>query len=698
MRKEFTLEGLDCANCALKIEDSLNDIKNIHRAYVNFVDKRLILEYTNTTKEAEIINEAKEIINNIEKGVRIIERGSNRDMGTSGRAEINIQIGKLIISLILFASAFIINFGDIWKLSIFSVAYILAGGEVIYKAARNLFKGRIFDENFLMTIATLGAFAIGDYPEAAAVMIFFNIGELFQSMAVDHSRRSIKSLMDIRPEYANIIVDNEIQVVPPEEVDIGTVIVIKPGERVPLDGTVVKGETIVDTSALTGESMPWDVKTDDKILSGFINKSKMIYMRVDKRYYESTVTKILDQVENAALKKAPTENFITKFAKVYTPAVVFIAVSMAIIPTMVYGYGTFNHWLYKALIFLVISCPCALVISIPLSFFGGIGNASKKGILVKGGNYLEALNNIGTVVFDKTGTLTEGTFKVSRIYSKNDFEKDEVLRYAALAESFSDHPIGLSIKNAYNKEIDLSTVLSHEEILGFGIKVRTTAGDILAGNNKLMEKEGIKFERAESIGTIVHVAIHGMYAGYILISDNLKQDSKDTIERLKKAGIEKVAMLTGDGKFVALSVSEQLGLDEVYYELLPEGKVEILEKLKKERKGKGNVIFLGDGINDAPVLAMADVGIAMGGLGSDAAIEASDIVLMTDEPSKLLEAIKVAKFTRKIVWQNIILALGVKFAVLILGFFGIATMWGAVFADVGVALIAVLNAIRAVRY
>ena len=698
MRKEFTLEGLDCANCALKIEDSLNDIKNIHRAYVNFVDKRLILEYTNTTKEAEIINEAKEIINNIEKGVRIIERGSNRDMGTSGRAEINIQIGKLIISLILFASAFIINFGDIWKLSIFSVAYILAGGEVIYKAARNLFKGRIFDENFLMTIATLGAFAIGDYPEAAAVMIFFNIGELFQSMAVDHSRRSIKSLMDIRPEYANIIVDNEIQVVPPEEVDIGTVIVIKPGERVPLDGTVVKGETIVDTSALTGESMPWDVKTDDKILSGFINKSKMIYMRVDKRYYESTVTKILDQVENAALKKAPTENFITKFAKVYTPAVVFIAVSMAIIPTMVYGYGTFNHWLYKALIFLVISCPCALVISIPLSFFGGIGNASKKGILVKGGNYLEALNNIGTVVFDKTGTLTEGTFKVSRIYSKNDFEKDEVLRYAALAESFSDHPIGLSIKNAYNKEIDLSTVLSHEEILGFGIKVRTIDGDILAGNNKLMEKEGIKFERAESIGTIVHVAIHGMYAGYILISDNLKQDSKDTIERLKKAGIEKVAMLTGDGKFVALSVSEQLGLDEVYYELLPEGKVEILEKLKKERKGKGNVIFLGDGINDAPVLAMADVGIAMGGLGSDAAIEASDIVLMTDEPSKLLEAIKVAKFTRKIVWQNIILALGVKFAVLILGFFGIATMWGAVFADVGVALIAVLNAIRAVRY
>ena len=696
MKREFIIKGLHCANCAAKMEGSINNIQGVKKAYVDFVGKRLILEYSDLADGDKIINETVETMNNIEQGIEIIEKKEAQNMEIDEKGRMNSQVIKLIASLILFSGAYLLNLTDIWRLAIFSAAYVLSGGEVVYRATKNLFAGRLFDENFLMTIATIGAFAIGEYPEAAAVMIFYNIGELFQDMAVNHSRKSIKALMNIGPDHANIIIDKIIQEVSPEEVSVGDTIIVKPGERVPLDGTVIKGETAMDTSALTGESIPRDVKTGDIILSGFINKNKMISVRVDKEYSESTAAKILDLVENAALKKAPTENFITKFARIYTPVVVFTALIIALVPTIIFGFDTFGQWLYRALIFLVVSCPCALVVSIPLSFFGGIGGASKRGILVKGGNYLEALNHIDTVVFDKTGTLTEGIFKVNEIYSSGDFQKEDVLEYAAIAESFSDHPIALSIKEAYDETADLSTVLSHEDITGHGIKVKTSSGDILAGNNKLMDREGIDYERVNSIGTIVHIAIKGIYAGYILISDNLKPDSKNLVKNLKEAGVNKVIMLTGDGKFAALSISEQLGLDEVHYELLPQEKVKILEKTKKDKKTNGNVIFLGDGINDAPVLAMADVGVAMGGLGSDAAIEASDIVLMTDEPSKLMEAIKIAKFTRKIVWQNIVFALGVKLIVLIMGVFGQATMWGAVFADVGVALLAVLNAMRVI--
>ncbi len=697
IRKEFIIKGLHCANCAREIEEKIREIFGVSNAHVDFIGKRLILEYTNPFDGENIVKQLISIIDNIEQGAKIIEKQDAGSNEAEDKVEIRGQAVKLILSLLLFAIAFLFKASELIRLVIFLVAYVLSGGKVVLRAIRNLIKGRVFDENFLMTIATFGAFAIGEYPEAVAVMVFYNMGELFQDLAINRSRKSIKSLMNIRPDYANVIIDNKIQEVPPESINIGDIIIVKAGEKVPLDGIVFKGNTFMDTSALTGESMPKDVKVGDQVLSGFINKSKMISIKVEKEYSESTVAKILDLVENAALKKAPTENFITKFAKIYTPIVVYAALAIALIPSIILGFHTFNQYLYRALVFLVISCPCALVISIPLSFFGGIGGASKRGVLIKGGNFLEALNHIDTVVFDKTGTLTEGVFKVNEIFSYGEFTKAEILELAAIAESYSDHPIANSIKEAYGKDIDLSNVLSHEEIAGHGIKVRTTFGDILAGNSKLMEKENIDYIEPDQIATIVHIAADGKYGGYILISDNLKSDAKKLLDGLNKSGVSKKIMLTGDNKSVALSVSQELALSKVYYELLPQDKVKILEKLKKEKKSKGNIVFLGDGINDAPVLAIADIGIAMGGLGSDAAIEASDIVLMTDEPSKLLEAIKVAKFTRKVVWQNIGFALGVKLLVLIMGVFGLATMWEAVFADVGVALIAVVNAMRIIK-
>ncbi|NLN48976.1 MAG: cadmium-translocating P-type ATPase [Clostridiales bacterium] len=697
IRKEFAIKGLHCANCAAEMESGINKIIGVKKANIDFIGKRLVLEYPNSMDENNIINQTSKIMDNIESGVRIIEMNDYQNIESSEKNEIKIQVITLIVSLLLFAIPYIVMLPNIWRIIFYSGAYVLAGKEVVYRAVKNLFSGRVFDENFLMTIATIGAFAIGEYPEAAAVMIFFNIGELFQDIALDRSRKSIETLMNIRPDYANIMVESQIQQVSPESVSVGDIIIVKPGEKVPLDGTVLKGNTTIDTSALTGESVPKDVKEGDTVLSGTINKSRMISIRVDKEYSESTVTKILDLVENAALKKAPTENFITKFAKIYTPIVVFAALAIIIIPTGIYGVETFSKWFYRALVFLVISCPCALVVSIPLSFFGGIGGASKKGILVKGGNYLEALNNIEAVVFDKTGTLTEGVFKVKEVHAENNYKEEELLQFAALAESYSDHPIALSIKEAYGKSADLSLVSAHEELTGQGIKVNTEIGDVLAGNSKLMDNEGIEYKKVDSIGTIVYIAINDIYAGYIMISDSIKPDSYDLIKGLKTKNINKTIMLTGDNKVVAETISEELGLNKVYYELLPQDKVRILEKIKDEKKGKGNIVFIGDGINDAPVLAMADIGIAMGGLGSDAAIEASDIVLMTDEPSKLIEAIDVAKFTRKVVWQNIAFALGVKGLVLILGVFGFATMWEAVFADVGVALIAVLNATRVIK-
>lgn len=697
IKKEFAIKGLHCANCAAEMEGGISKINGVEKANIDFVGKRLILEYSNSMDGDNIIEKTTKLINNIEFGVKIIEKKDHHDIEPEEKNGIKKQMIILAVSLLLFALPYLLKLPHVWRIIVYSTAYVLAGKDVVYRAVKNLFNGRVFDENFLMTIATAGAFAIGEYPEAAAVMIFFNIGELFQGIALHRSRKSIKTLMNIRPDYANIILGNQIQQVSPESISVGDIIIVKPGEKVPLDGTVLKGETTIDTSALTGESVPKDVKEGDTILSGSINKSKMISIKVEKEFSESTVSKILDLVENAALKKAPTENFITKFARVYTPIVVFVALAIVIIPTAIYGVGTFGKWFYRALVFLVISCPCALVVSIPLSFFGGIGGASKKGILVKGGNYLEALNNVEAVVFDKTGTLTEGVFKVKETHAVNGFEKEELLQYAALAEGFSNHPIALSIKEAYGKTADLSVVSAHEEITGQGIKVKTIHGDILAGNSKLMESQGIEYKKSESAGTIVYVSINGVYAGYITISDSIKLDAYDLIRGLKAKGISKNIMLTGDNKAVAETISGELGLNEVYYELLPQDKVQILEKIKDEKKGKGNIVFIGDGINDAPVLAVADIGIAMGGLGSDAAIEASDIVLMTDEPSKLLEAMRVAKFTRKIVWQNIVFALGVKALVLIMGVFGIATMWEAVFADVGVALIAVLNATRVIK-
>lgn len=545
-----------------------------------------------------------------------------------------------------------------------------------------------------MSIATIGAFAIGEYPEGVAVMLFYQIGEFFQDLAVNRSRKSIAALMDIRPDYANLKVGNDVKKVDPEDVLVGDYIIVRPGERVPLDGVVVEGKSMVDTSALTGESVPREVEVDGSVLGGFINKNGLLTIKVTKEFGESTVSKILELVQNASSKKAPTENFITKFSRYYTPVVVFAALALAVIPPLVIEGATFSEWVYRALVFLVISCPCALVVSIPLGFFGGIGGASKNGVLIKGGNYLEALNNVDIVVFDKTGTLTKGVFKVTEINAEKGISKEELLEYAAFAESYSNHPIAISILNAYGKEINKEEIENYNEISGHGIKVKVRDSEILAGNAKLMDKEKIAYAPVETIGTVVYVAINGNFAGSIVISDEIKKDAQKAIRELKAIGVKKTVMLTGDNKQVGTKVANELGLDEVHAELLPDQKVEKVELLDKQKSPKGKLIFVGDGINDAPVLARADIGVAMGGLGSDAAIEAADVVLMTDEPMKLVSAIKIAKITRRIVWQNIIFSFGVKAIVLILGAGGLATMWEAVFADVGVALIAIFNAMR----
>ncbi|MGE5677018.1 MAG: heavy metal translocating P-type ATPase, partial [Pseudomonadota bacterium] len=526
-----------------------------------------------------------------------------------------------------------------------------------------------------------------------AVMLFYQIGEFFQDIAVNRSRKSIAALMDIRPDFANIKVGADTKRVSPEDVNIGDLIVVSPGEKVPLDGRIVEGRSMVDTSALTGESVPREVEPGEDILGGFINKNGVLTVEVTKEFGESTVSRILDLVQNASSKKAPTENFITKFARYYTPAVVFIALGLAILPPLLVPGAAFSDWLYRALVFLVVSCPCALVVSIPLGFFGGIGGASRNGVLIKGSNYLEALNNVDTVVFDKTGTLTKGVFKVTDIKPVN-IGKEELLELAAYAESYSNHPIAMSVMKAYNKEINKSEIDNYDEISGYGIKAKVKGREILAGNAKLMNSENIAYENPDTVGTVVHVAINGEYTGYIVISDEVKEDSERAIRELKKAGVRKTVMLTGDIKSVGQRIGEKLGLDEVHAELLPDQKVEKLEAIEKQKPAKGKLVFVGDGINDAPVLARADIGIAMGGLGSDAAIEAADVVIMTDEPSKIVSAIKIARRTRAIVWQNIIFAMGIKLIVLALGAGGIATIWEAVFADVGVTVIAVLNAMR----
>ena len=607
------------------------------------------------------------------------------------------RLWRIIIGAAVLATAVMLNLNNEWlRIALFIISYIIVGGDVVKRAVKNIFKGQVFDENFLMSIATIGAFFIGEYPEGVAVMLFYQVGELFQSYAVGKSRKSIASLMDIRPDYANVKKGDELVKVDPDEVQIGDIIVIKAGEKIPLDGKVIEGSSMIDTSALTGESVPREVEVGSDILSGCININGVITAEVTKEFGESTVSKILDLVENASSKKSNSEQFITKFARYYTPVVVVIAVFLAIIPPLVIDGATFSDWIYRALAFLVVSCPCALVISIPLSFFGGIGGASKKGILVKGSNYLEALAETEIVVFDKTGTLTKGVFNVQEIHPEG-VSKEELLELTAYVESYSNHPISLSLKRAYGKEIDNGRISEVEEISGHGVIATVDGKKVMAGNIKLMKMMDIPYFKGELIGTAVHVAVNNKYIGYILIADEVKEDSAQAIKELKAANIKQTVMLTGDNKSVGSKVAKELGLDKVYAELLPADKVEKLEELFSQKSNKGKLAFVGDGINDAPVLARADIGIAMGGLGSDAAIEAADIVIMTDEPSKVATAMKISKKTLKIAHQNIVFAIGIKIIVLILSAFGITTMWAAIFADVGVTIIAVLNAFRALN-
>ena len=602
---------------------------------------------------------------------------------------------RILIGCVLFAAAYLLPVTGIWRLLVFLVPYGVAGWDVLWRAVRNIAHGQIFDENFLMALATVGAFCTSEFPEGVAVMLFYQIGEWFQSYAVGRSRKSIAALMNIRPDYANIEQDGELVQVDPDQVAIGQVIVVKAGEKIPLDGVVLEGSSTVDTAALTGESLPREVQPGDDVISGCVNLSGLLRVQVTKVFGESTVAKILDLVENASSKKAQAENFITKFARWYTPCVVIGAVLLAVVPPLLLQ-GGWSDWIHRALIFLVISCPCALVISVPLSFFGGIGGASKCGILVKGGNYLEVLAKTDTVVFDKTGTLTKGVFNVTAIHPDR-YTEMQLLELAALAESYSDHPISRSLKEAYGKEPDTARVQDVQELSGRGVQARIDGKMVYVGNDKLMDQIGVHWHPCHRVGTTVHVAVEQTYVGHIVISDEIKQDAAQAINDLKAAGVSKTVMLTGDAKLVGEQVAQQLGLDEVYTELLPAGKVEHVERLLKQVPPKGALAFVGDGINDAPVLSRADIGIAMGAMGSDAAIEAADVVLMDDQPSKIAVAIRIAKKTLRIVRQNIVFALAVKALVLVLGALGQANMWEAVFADVGVSVLAILNAMRALR-
>lgn len=603
---------------------------------------------------------------------------------------------RIIAGAVFFLLAKLLPLEGILSLFPYLLAFMVVGGDVVLKAFKNILRGQVFDENFLMSIATIGAFFVGDYAEGVAVMLFYQVGELFQSYAVSKSRRSIAALMDIRPDYANIERDGQLIQVDPDEIHVGDVIVIKAGEKVPLDGRVIEGESSLDTSALTGESVPREICEGVDVLSGCVNLNGLLRVQVTKPFGESTVSKILDLVENASSKKSKSENFITKFARYYTPAVVISALILAVIPPLVLPGASFADWIHRALIFLVISCPCALVISIPLSFFGGIGGASKAGILIKGSNYLEALAQAEVVVFDKTGTLTKGSFSVTQVYAQ-DRSREELLELGAYAESFSDHPISLSLKKAYGKSMDHARVSNVEEISGHGVRAVVDGKEVSAGNEKLMKQIGIDFVKPQDPGTVVHIAVDKKYAGYILIADEIKPDARKAIKNLKQRGIRKTVMLTGDNKVIGEAVAKDLSLDHVYTELLPGDKVDKIEELFQDISPKGKLVFVGDGINDAPVLSRADIGIAMGGLGSDAAIEAADVVIMTDEPSKISTGIAISKKTLKIVKQNIVFALGIKLLFLIMGAFGLANMWEAVFADVGVSVIAILNATRALQ-
>ena len=709
----LSIEGLDCPNCAAKVERKINTLEGIKEATVDFLGKKIVV-LADEISENELVELIQTEVDKIEDGVKVfvpkVQAGeSSSEEEDTGKIKKKLLIGGVLFVLGIFVPKTLF----IPKLVIFLVSYLVIGGDVLLSAFKNILNGQVFDENFLMAIATVGAFAIGEYPEGVAVMLFYQLGELLQGIAVNNSRKSIVSLMDIRPDYANIKVGEGIKKVSPEEIKVGEIIVVKPGEKVPLDGKIVKGASTFDTSALTGESLPREAKAGDDVLSGFINKNGLIEIQVAKVFSESTVSKILYLMENAGSKKSKTENFITKFARYYTPVVVITALIVAIFPPLLIQGATFSDWIYRALIFLVVSCPCALVISIPLGFFGGIGGASRHGILIKGTNYLEVLNNLESVVMDKTGTLTKGIFKVTEVNAENnikinDFQNNKteltkplLLKYAAHIEKFSNHPIAQSIVAEYENsvsKVDENVVKDFEEISGFGIKVNINNHQFLAGNSKLMNLGNITFDKKENLGTAIYLAADGKYIGNILISDEVKEDSARAIKGMKENGVKEIVMLTGDNEAIGKNIAEKLGIDKVFTELLPNEKVEKLEEIYKTKSEKGKVAFVGDGINDAPVLARADLGIAMGGAGSDAAIEAADVVIMNDEPSKIVTAIKIAKKTKEIVWQNITIAFAVKIVVMALGLFGDATMWEAVFADVGVALLAVLNATRVLRY
>lgn len=709
----LSIEGLDCPNCAAKVERKINTLEGIKEATVDFLGKKIVV-LADEISENELVELIQTEVDKIEDGVKVfvpkVQAGeSSSEEEDTGKIKKKLLIGGILFVLGIFVPKTLF----IPKLAVFLVSYLVIGGDVLLSAFKNILNGQVFDENFLMAIATIGAFAIGEYPEGVAVMLFYQLGELLQGIAVNNSRKSIVSLMDIRPDYANIKVGEGIKKVSPEEIKVGEIIVVKPGEKVPLDGKIVKGASTFDTSALTGESLPREAKAGDDVLSGFINKNGLIEIQVAKVFSESTVSKILYLMENAGSKKSKTENFITKFARYYTPAVVITALIVAIFPPLLIQGATFSDWIYRALIFLVVSCPCALVISIPLGFFGGIGGASRHGILIKGTNYLEVLNDLESVVMDKTGTLTKGIFKVTEVNAENNikinnFENNKteltkplLLKYAAHIEKFSNHPIAQSIVAEYENsasKVDENVVKDFEEISGFGIKVNINNHQFLAGNSKLMDLENITFDKKENLGTAIYLAADGKYIGNILISDEVKEDSARAIKGMKENGVKEIVMLTGDNEAIGKNIAEKLGIDKVFTELLPNEKVEKLEEIYKTKSEKGKVAFVGDGINDAPVLARADLGIAMGGAGSDAAIEAADVVIMNDEPSKIVTAIKIAKKTKEIVWQNITIAFAIKIVVMALGLFGDATMWEAVFADVGVALLAVLNATRVLRY
>ena len=693
--KKYDLKNLDCASCASKIEASLSKMEEVKFVSVNFANLTMIID-------TDDIEKVKARIKKLEPEVEVKESGNvSTIVSKSELAENKWTIIKALAGLVLLVTGLVFEETlhntpfEIAEYAVFITGYLIVGWKILASAARNIIRGKFFDEQFLMAIATLGAFAIHQMPEAMAVMLFYVTGEFFQDIAVGRSRKSIKSLLEIKPEYANLKKGDELIRMSPEDIKIGDVIVVKAGEKVPLDGIILEGTSFVDTSALTGESVPRNLKEEDIILAGMINQSGFLTIKVNKLFGESSVSKILELVENATSQKAETEKFITTFARYYTPFVVIGALLLAVLPPLLFSDQTFNDWIYRALVVLVISCPCALVISIPLGYFGGVGLASRKGILVKGSNFLDALTHVTTVVFDKTGTLTKGEFKVSDVVSSNGFSKEQILEYAACAEVHSNHPVAKSITEAYQNKIDLTRISQSEEISGQGMKAVVDGKTIFAGNDKMLHKENIEHSVCQVDGTVVHVTIDRVYAGYIVISDSLKEDAIEAVEALKSKHIQTV-MLTGDNQYAAQAIAKRLGIDRFYPELLPEDKVKHIEQFIDENKG-GKVAFVGDGINDAPVLARADVGIAMGALGSDAAIETADVVLMTDSPSKVALAIDVAKTTRNIVWQNIYFAMGIKLVFIVLGVLGVATMWEAVFGDMGVALIAIFNSLRILK-